>query len=62
MMDKNEIVQTVEGWFADRIRGGAIARHTDAYNQVFEAKENLIKRLHSLLPKEVEASENEPED
>lgn len=35
----------VNTWFAESIATGAIARNTEAYNQVLAAKDDLIARL-----------------
>lgn len=39
----------VDQWFAERIACGAIAQHTPAYNQAFEAKADLKARLGKVL-------------
>jgi hypothetical protein len=41
-MSKADIVNA---WFNERMRGGALARDTDAYNQVVAAIPDLIARL-----------------
>lgn len=37
--------EIVNEWFQEKCRGGALARDTEAYNQVFSAKADLISRL-----------------
>lgn len=49
-IDAETLAQTVETWFGETLRGGAIARNTDAYNQAFQAKNDLVARLKKLLP------------
>lgn len=39
------IADTVNGWFAERLQGGPLARDTEAYNQVVSALPDLIARL-----------------
>lgn len=46
----DQISQTVSAWFADRLHGGPLAQNTEAYNQVFQAKADLVARLQALLP------------
>lgn len=40
----------VNNWFRDRIANGAVARDTEAYNQVAEALPDLIERLAPAVP------------
>lgn len=39
------IADTVNGWFAERLQCGPLARDTEAYNQVVTALPDLIARL-----------------
>lgn len=39
------IADIVNSWFSERLAAGAVARDTDAYNQVTAALPDLIARL-----------------
>jgi hypothetical protein len=41
----------VNSWFREHLAGGALARSTDAYNQVHTALPALIEALDSAEPK-----------
>jgi glutathionylspermidine synthase len=45
MAKKDDVRTTVYTWFEDNLRGGALARATDAYNQVQTALPKLIEQL-----------------
>lgn len=47
--DAAAIEAVVQGWFTDKIAGGAIARDTEAYNQAMQARPDLIARLVALF-------------
>ena len=52
---------TVKAWFNERLSGGALARDTEAYNQVFAELPNLIARLDpEAVPAQI-AAEAVPE-
>jgi hypothetical protein len=55
------IAETVTGWFNDRIATAAVARDTDAYNQVFTALPDLIARLDPPAPEAEPAPEPAPQ-
>lgn len=42
--------ETIDRWFAQHLRVGALARDTEAYNQVFVAVENLKDALDPRTP------------
>lgn len=42
----------VNQWFQDRLRGGPLARDTEAYNQASNAIADLIERLDASRPPE----------
>ena len=46
----DKISQTINEWYSERLRGGPLAQNTEAYNQVFQAKADLVARLQALLP------------
>lgn len=41
-------VDLVNAWFEAHCRHGAVARVTDAYNQMFDAMPDLVKRILAL--------------
>lgn len=63
-LNAESITDTVNAWFSDRIAIGAVARNTEAYNQAYAARADLIGRLSALLPPQSEerggASEEVP--
>jgi len=49
-ISKQAVTDTVNLWFEEKIKAGAIARDTVALNQAFEARADLIERFNKLLP------------
>lgn len=46
---KEQIAAAVDGWFGTATQGGPIARDTEAFNQMFKAKESLKADLNALI-------------
>ena len=61
-LELSAIDQAIDDWFADSFNGGALARATDAYNEVHASKDRLKAKIAALfgLPS-VSAQPAEPE-
>jgi len=44
-----KIDATVEAWFGQNVNNSPVARHEDAYNHLYLAKESLKKQLKEAL-------------
>jgi hypothetical protein len=50
------IDKAIDDWFVQSFNGGALARATDAYNEVHAAKEKLKTKISSLFTPEPSSS------
>jgi hypothetical protein len=48
MPSPQEVADMVDAWFNQNFASGPIARDTDAFNQAFQAKDDLKKRFAAL--------------
>jgi hypothetical protein len=48
MPSPQEVADMVDAWFNQNFASGPIARDTDAFNQAFQAKDDLKKRFTAL--------------
>jgi hypothetical protein len=48
MPSQQEIADMIDAWFNENFASGAIARDTNAFNQAFQAKDDLKKRFAAL--------------